>query len=76
MPLQELKKSPLRNTLTEEDIKHLENHKLFEIYLKRNGIKGLYEYFSFRKEDMEKRKIAVIEFSIMYKYYLQTQKTF
>lgn len=64
----EIMDSTLRNTLTIDDIHDLEQHKMFDIYLRRNGIKWVWEYMSFWKEDITKRKLAVIEFLMMYRY--------
>lgn len=67
MTEERIMQSPLRNTLTKEDLLYFENLDLFAQYLKGNGIKGLWEYMSFFSKDIEKRKIAVIEFIMLYK---------
>jgi hypothetical protein len=41
MTEERIMQSPLRNTLTKEDLLYFENLDLFAQYLKGNGIKGL-----------------------------------
>lgn len=67
IPLRKIKETVLRESLTKEDIAKFENSKYFNSYLKGNWIRGLGEYLSFRKDDREIRKIAVIEFIMLYK---------
>ena len=64
----EIMDSSLRNKITIDDIHKFEQHWMFEVYLKRNWIRWLWEYMSFWKEDITKRKLAVIEFLMMYRY--------